>query len=300
MARRAVDEAASPLAGAACTARGSCCGTATRCSRHTFRGVSWRSLLGLESERDVFARYKDIRRMERRYLWKSRLPLTVKSRMAVEVTARTQRRSLVVSFSAHRGLRDHRGEFRRVIRQLITMLLSAKAHTSGLSRRFSPRRAGRPRRRRITSTTNGPTRRASRRAPAACSAPRLQNLGAHTFKVTTRSSRAQQFINQGLNLAYGFNHAEAGRAFAEAARLDPACAMAYWGQALVLGPEHQRGDGARRRAEGAGARAEGRVARARRDAARARLHRRAREALYRQGGRPVRRATGRLPRRCAR
>src|SRR6186713_27912 len=67
-------------------------------------------------------------------------------------------------------------------------------------------------------------------------APRLQNLGIHTFKVTTRSSRAQLFVNQGLNLAYGFNHAEAGRAFAEAARLDPTCAMAYWGQALVLGP----------------------------------------------------------------
>ena len=67
-------------------------------------------------------------------------------------------------------------------------------------------------------------------------APRLQNLGVHTFKVTTRSSRAQLFVNQGLNLAYGFNHAEAGRAFAEAARLDPTCAMAYWGQALVLGP----------------------------------------------------------------
>jgi tetratricopeptide (TPR) repeat protein len=72
--------------------------------------------------------------------------------------------------------------------------------------------------------------------PAGVLAPRLQNLGVHTFKVTTRSSRAQLFINQGLNLAYGFNHAEAGRAFAEAARLDPACAMAYWGQALVLGP----------------------------------------------------------------
>ena len=67
-------------------------------------------------------------------------------------------------------------------------------------------------------------------------APRLQNLGSHTFKVTTKSARAQQFINQGVNLAYGFNHAEAGRAFAEAARLDPQCAMAYWGQALVLGP----------------------------------------------------------------
>ena len=67
-------------------------------------------------------------------------------------------------------------------------------------------------------------------------APRLQNLGVHTFRVTTKNHRAQLFINQGLNLAYGFNHAEAGRAFAEASRLDPTCAMAYWGQALVLGP----------------------------------------------------------------
>ena len=38
-------------------------------------------------------------------------------------------------------------------------------------------------------------------------APRLQSLGPHTFKVTTGSARAQQFINQGVNLAYGFNHA---------------------------------------------------------------------------------------------
>jgi len=67
-------------------------------------------------------------------------------------------------------------------------------------------------------------------------APRLQNLGAHAFQVTTKSRQAQLFINQGVNLAYGFNHAEAGRAFREAARLDPDCAMAYWGQALVLGP----------------------------------------------------------------
>src|SRR5262245_11442761 len=78
-------------------------------------------------------------------------------------------------------------------------------------------------------------------APDGSLAPRLQNLGAHTFKVTTKSPRAQQFINQGLNLTYGFNHAEAGRAFAEAARLDPKCAMAYWGQALVLGPNINAG-----------------------------------------------------------
>ena len=67
-------------------------------------------------------------------------------------------------------------------------------------------------------------------------APRLQNLGVHTFPVTTKNSRAQLFMNQGLNLTYAFNHAEAGRAFAEAARLDANAAMAYWGQALVLGP----------------------------------------------------------------
>lgn len=73
-------------------------------------------------------------------------------------------------------------------------------------------------------------------APGMPLAPRLQNLGRHTFPVTTASDRAQLFINQGLNLAYGFNHAEAFRAFAEAARLDPSCAMALWGQALVLGP----------------------------------------------------------------
>src|SRR5216684_3142776 len=73
-------------------------------------------------------------------------------------------------------------------------------------------------------------------SPSGAIAPRLQNLGAHTFPVTTKSQRAQLFFNQGINLSYGFNHAEAGRAFREAARLDPDCAMAYWGQALVLGP----------------------------------------------------------------
>jgi tetratricopeptide (TPR) repeat protein len=67
-------------------------------------------------------------------------------------------------------------------------------------------------------------------------APRLQNLGVHTFPVSTRNERAQLFINEGVKLVYGFNHMEAGRAFAEAARLDPDLAMAYWGQALVLGP----------------------------------------------------------------
>jgi tetratricopeptide (TPR) repeat protein len=77
---------------------------------------------------------------------------------------------------------------------------------------------------------------AKKPSPTGELAPRLQKLGTYTFKVTTKSKQAQLFVNQGLNLAYGFNHAEAGRAFREAARLDPNCAMAYWGQAYVLGP----------------------------------------------------------------
>ena len=77
---------------------------------------------------------------------------------------------------------------------------------------------------------------AQKPSPTGELAPRLQKLGIHTFPVTTKSKQAQLFMNQGLNLTYGFNHAEAGRAFREAARLDPGCAMAYWGQALVLGP----------------------------------------------------------------
>ncbi|MDQ3487273.1 MAG: hypothetical protein M3468_06005, partial [Acidobacteriota bacterium] len=67
-------------------------------------------------------------------------------------------------------------------------------------------------------------------------APRLQNLGVHTFPVATTNRKAQAFISQGVNLAYAFNHAEAARSFAEAVRLQPDLAMAYWGHALVLGP----------------------------------------------------------------
>jgi tetratricopeptide (TPR) repeat protein len=77
---------------------------------------------------------------------------------------------------------------------------------------------------------------ANQPSPTGALAPRLQNLGTHTFPVSTKNTQAQLFINQGLNLAYAFNHAEARRAFREAARLDPDLAMAYWGQALVLGP----------------------------------------------------------------
>lgn len=67
-------------------------------------------------------------------------------------------------------------------------------------------------------------------------APLLEGLGDHRHPVATRSPLAQRYFDQGLILAYGFNHAEAARSFREAARIDPECAMCWWGVALVLGP----------------------------------------------------------------
>jgi tetratricopeptide (TPR) repeat protein len=67
-------------------------------------------------------------------------------------------------------------------------------------------------------------------------APLLAGLGDQHHPITTGSAAAQRFFDQGLRLEYAFNHQEALRAFKEAARLDPDAPMAYWGWALVLGP----------------------------------------------------------------
>ena len=67
-------------------------------------------------------------------------------------------------------------------------------------------------------------------------APILEGLGEYAFPVTTENEMAQRFVSQGVLLTHGFNHPEAERSFREAARLDPRCAMAWWGVALVLGP----------------------------------------------------------------
>ncbi len=61
-------------------------------------------------------------------------------------------------------------------------------------------------------------------------------LGSYTRPVTTRVAEAQKAFDQGLVWAFAFNHDEAERAFAEAARRDGALAMAWWGVALVNGP----------------------------------------------------------------
>ena len=68
------------------------------------------------------------------------------------------------------------------------------------------------------------------------SMPLYANLGALHYAITTGDPMAQAYFDQGLRLYWAFNHAEAVRAFAEAERRDPACAMCAFGQALALGP----------------------------------------------------------------
>ncbi len=63
----------------------------------------------------------------------------------------------------------------------------------------------------------------------------LTNLGNLAYPVTTTAA-AQPWFNQGLRFYWAFNHEEAIRSFREAERLDPACAMCAFGQALALGP----------------------------------------------------------------
>jgi len=71
---------------------------------------------------------------------------------------------------------------------------------------------------------------------ARAQAPLLDGLGDFNHPITTESDWAQRYFNQGMIMAAGFNHAESIRAFKAAQRLDPDCAMCYWGEALATGP----------------------------------------------------------------
>ena len=66
--------------------------------------------------------------------------------------------------------------------------------------------------------------------------PLYDGLGSYSRKVTTDSTEAQRYFDQGLGFLHGFNHRAAIRAFQQAAELDPKCAMAHWGVALACGP----------------------------------------------------------------
>src|SRR3990172_9302373 len=66
--------------------------------------------------------------------------------------------------------------------------------------------------------------------------PLYQDLGSFHVPISTSNSQAQAYFDQGMRLTYAFNHAEAIRAFDEAARLDSDCAICHWGTALAYGP----------------------------------------------------------------
>ena len=92
--------------------------------------------------------------------------------------------------------------------------------------------------------------------------PLYTGLGTLAFPITTRHARAQAYFNQGMRLAFAFNHAEAQRAFQVAQKARPELRRLLLGRGADPRPEHQRADdaggecaGARRAREGG--RAEG-------------------------------------------
>lgn len=71
---------------------------------------------------------------------------------------------------------------------------------------------------------------------ARAGAPLFEGMGPYHRPVQGISPDAQRYFDQGMVMAFGFNHAESIRAFRAAQRLDPNCAMCFWGEALATGP----------------------------------------------------------------
>ena len=61
-------------------------------------------------------------------------------------------------------------------------------------------------------------------------------LGPLTRPITTKSFRAQQFFDQGVQMMYAFTPLRAARSFRQAQKEDPQCAMCFWGEAWAWGP----------------------------------------------------------------
>ena len=66
--------------------------------------------------------------------------------------------------------------------------------------------------------------------------PLIDGLAPIDYRVSTQVPEAQRYFNQGMALLYGFEFAKAEASFATGSRLDPACAMCLWGEALAIGP----------------------------------------------------------------
>lgn len=67
-------------------------------------------------------------------------------------------------------------------------------------------------------------------------APLFAGYGDHHHPISTSNPKTQAYFDQGVRMLFAFNHPEAIRSFREGARLDPHCAMCWWGVAFALGP----------------------------------------------------------------
>jgi tetratricopeptide (TPR) repeat protein len=63
-----------------------------------------------------------------------------------------------------------------------------------------------------------------------------RGLGPFSRPITTSSHEAQRYFDQGMQLLYAFDPNGAARSFREAWKLDPLCAMCYFGEAWAWGP----------------------------------------------------------------
>jgi tetratricopeptide (TPR) repeat protein len=64
----------------------------------------------------------------------------------------------------------------------------------------------------------------------------LPGWGHYSYHISTTNDSSQFYFNQGLNMYYGYHMKEALASFQESARFDSGSSMAYWGQALSMGP----------------------------------------------------------------
>ncbi|MBL9207397.1 MAG: hypothetical protein JNN01_20115 [Opitutaceae bacterium] len=73
--------------------------------------------------------------------------------------------------------------------------------------------------------------------PAMSPAPPLfEGTGTHTRVITGAKPETQRYFDQGVALVTNFNYDEGLRSMQQATRLDPECAMAWWGVALACSP----------------------------------------------------------------
>lgn len=87
-----------------------------------------------------------------------------------------------------------------------------------------------------TNSAGRPAMESDTELVARAGAPLFSGMGPYHREITTSDPGAQRYFDQGMVLAFGFNHAEAIRSFRAAQRLDPDCAMCFWGEALATGP----------------------------------------------------------------